>query len=109
MAGIQRLSLVHDSSGTVYGNGIEAFISNGSYLTSVIAANTTDTDAEIYIYVVPSNWESETEWSLVAYKLPLPAYNSYETFRFGTNPSDSIYVAGSAGIRYTVQGIEQIG
>jgi hypothetical protein len=38
----------------------------------------------------------------------LPSYNSYETFRFGVNSTDTVYVAGSAGVRYLVQGILQV-
>jgi hypothetical protein len=108
MAGIQRLGIVHDSTGTAYSFGNLAFAATGSYLVSVIATNTAATDAEIYIYIVPSGFTSEVEFGLLAYKLPLPAYNSYETFRFGMNNTDSIYVAGSAGVRYLVQGISQV-
>jgi hypothetical protein len=108
MAGIQRLGVVNDASGTVYGSGNVAFAATGSYLVSVIATNTAATDAEIYIYIVPVGFTSETEFGLLAYKLPLPAYNSYETFRFGVNDTDEIYVAGSAGVRYLVQGISQV-
>lgn len=108
MAGVQRLGVVDDAAGTVYGSGNLAFTANGNYLLSVIATNTAATDAEIYIYVVPSGWTSNTEWGLITYKLPVPAYNSYETFRFGVNDTDEVYVAGSAGVRYTVQGINQI-
>jgi hypothetical protein len=108
MAGIQRLGIVNDASGSSYGYGNQAFAATGNYLVSVIATNTASTDAEIYVYVVPADWESNTEWGLIAYKLPLPAYNSYETFRFGVNDTDEIYVAGSAGVRYLVQGILQV-
>jgi hypothetical protein len=110
VAGIQRLAVVDDAAGTDFGAGILAFEAAGSYLVSVIAANTAATDAEIYVYSVPFGTSGDPDlWALVAYKLPLPAYNSYETFRFGVNNTDSIYVAGSAGVRYFVQGIEQIG
>ena len=108
MAGVQRLNIIDDATGTVYGSGNLAFASSGNYLLSVIATNTASTDAEIYVYVVPAGWTANTQWGLIAYKLPLPAYNSYETFRFGVTSTDEVYVAGSAGVRYTVQGINQI-
>ena len=107
MAGVQRLGIIDDASGTVYGSGNLAFTATGNYLLSVIATNTAATAAEIYIYVVPDGWEANTEFGLLAYKLPLSAYNSYETFRFGVNNTDEVYVAGSAGVRYLVQGILQ--
>lgn len=110
MAGIQRLNVVNDASGTSFGYGLVAFEATGAFLISVIATNTTDTDAEIYIYSVPAGASGDQDlWALLAYKLPLPAYNSYETFRFGVNNTDTVYVAGSAGIQYFVQGLEQIG
>jgi hypothetical protein len=100
---------VRATTDTTYGFGLSAFTATGDYLLSVIATNTTDTDAEIYVYSVPFGSSNPEEWVLVAYKLPLPAYNSYETFRFGVNDTDTVYVAGSAGVQYSVQGIEQIG
>ena len=108
MAGVQRLGIIDDTSGTVYGSGNLAFTATGNYLLSVIATNTAATDAEVYVYVVPAGTsETSTQWGLITYKLPLPAYNSYETFRFGVNNTDTVYVAGSAGVRYLVQGILQ--
>lgn len=108
MAGVQRLGVIDDAAGTAYGSGNLAFTATGNYLLSVIATNTASTAAEVYIYVVPAGWTSNTQWGLIAYKLPVPAYNSYETFRFGVNDTDEVYVAGSAGVRYTVQGINQV-
>ena len=104
--GIERLAVTRLSSGVAYGTGTTAFTSTDYYLVSVIATNTAATDAEIYIYVVPSG-ASETGYGLIAYKLTVPAYNSYETFRFGVNPTDVVKVAGPAGMAFYVQGIDQ--
>jgi len=105
--GIERLAVTRLSSTVAYGSsGTTAFTSTDYYLVSVIATNTAATDAEIYIYVVPSG-ASETGYGLIAYKLTVPAYNSYETFRFGVNPTDVIKVAGPAGVAFYVQGIDQ--
>ena len=109
MAGIQNINVVDDATGSDFNDGLPIFSSDGAYLVSVIATNTTDTDAEIYVWTQPNGWTSESEFALIAYKLPLPAYNSYETFRFGVNSIDTVYVAGSAGVRYFLQGLEQIG
>lgn len=109
MAGINRLAVVYATTDTTYGSGTLAFASTANYLLSVIATNRENTDAEIYVYSVPTGSSDPNEWVLVAYKLPLPAYNSYETFRFAVNNTDTLYVAGSAGVQYSVQGIEQIG
>ena len=56
MAGVQRLNIIDDATGTVYGSGNLAFASSGNFLLSVIATNTASTDAEIYVYVVPAGW-----------------------------------------------------
>jgi len=105
--GIERLAVTRLSSAVAYGSsGTTAFTSTDYYLVSVIATNTAATDAEIYIYVIPSG-ASETGYGLIAYKLTVPAYNSYETFRFGVNPTDVVKVAGPAGMAFYVQGIDQ--
>lgn len=106
MAGIQNLAIVDDATGTTFGSGINAFTADNNYLCSVIATSTSALDGVIYVTVVPAG-DTETNGALIAYNLPLPSYNSYETFRFGINNTDSIYVAGSAGVRYFVQGIVQ--
>jgi hypothetical protein len=107
MAGIERLAVTRLSSTVAYGSsGTTAFTSTDYYLVSVIATNTTATDAEIYVYVIPSG-ASETGYGLIAHKLIVPAYNSYETFRFGVNPTDVIKVAGPSGMAFYVQGIDQ--
>lgn len=104
--GIERLAVTRLSSAVAYSTGTTAFTSTDYYLVSVIATNTAATDAEVYIYVVPSG-ASETGYGLIAYRLTVPAYNSYETFRFGVNPTDVIKVAGPAGMAFYVQGIDQ--
>ena len=107
MAGIGRLAVARLSSTVAYGSsGTTLFTSTDYYLVSVIATNTSATDAEIYVYVIPSG-ASETGYGLIAYKLIVPAYNSYETFRFGINPTDVIKVAGPSGVAFYLQGLDQ--
>jgi hypothetical protein len=110
MAGIANLGVVDDAAGTTYGTGNKAFTATGSYLCSVIMSNYQITDAEVYVYVIPegsTNYGNETTWGQIAYKVELEGYNTMETIRFGINSTDEIWVAGSAGVRYFVQGIEQ--
>ena len=106
MAGIQRLAIYDQTSAAAFGSGNTAYTATGNYLVSVIATNTAATDAEIYVTLKTSGG-SENAGALIAHKLPLPAYNSYETYRFGMNNTDVLVVAGSAGIRFFVQGVEQ--
>jgi hypothetical protein len=106
MAGIQRLAIYDQTSAAAFGSGNTAYTATGNYLVSVIATNTTANDAEIYV-TLKTSAGTENNGALIAHKLPLPAYNSYETFRFGMNNTDVVVVAGSAGIRFFVQGVEQ--
>lgn len=106
MAGISNLAIYDATTAAAFGSGNTAWTATGNYLVSVIATNTTAEDAEIYV-TVKTTAGTETSGALIAHKLPLPAYNSYETFRFGVNNTDTVVVAGSAGIRYFVQGILQ--
>jgi hypothetical protein len=73
-------------------------------LLSVIVTNTTDADGEFYIYVTTSSFPTGL---IIAYKQPLSGYNTYETFRFALDGDDTLYVAGSAGLSFYAQGIEQ--
>lgn len=110
MAGIANLGVVDDAVGTTYTSGNKAFTADASYLCSVIISNYELTDAEVYVYVIPEgsvNYSDETKWAQIAYKVELEGYNVFETIRFGINATDEIWVAGTAGVRYFVQGIEQ--
>ena len=107
MAGIERLAVARLSSTVAYGSsGTTLFTSADYYLVSVVATNTTAADVQVYVFVIPSG-ASETGYGLIAYNLTIPAYNSYETFRFGVNPTDVIKVAGPSGVAFYLQGLDQ--
>ena len=109
MAGIERLGVNKLTSAVSFGSGgTTVFTASDNYLCSVIATNLSATDANIYIYVIPSGAITEAEYALFAYNLTLPGYNSYETFRFAVNNGDVIKVAGSADVSYYVQGLDQV-
>ena len=73
-------------------------------LVSVIVTNTEGTDGEFYIYVTTTSFPTGL---IIAYRQPLSGYNTYETFRFALDGDDTLYVAGSAGLSFYAQGIEQ--
>jgi hypothetical protein len=75
-----------------------------SPLVSVIVTNTASTDAEFYIFVTTTSFPTGL---IIAYRQPLSGYNTYETFRFALDSDDVLYVAGSAGLSFYAQGIEQ--
>lgn len=108
MAAILRVAVAHPTVTTEYPNGQQIFTTTTPRLVSVIAVNKADETQNFHIYTVPAGSESSPEdWGHIVYNLPITAYNSYETFRFGLNPNDQIYVAGSNQISYFVQGITQ--
>jgi hypothetical protein len=73
-------------------------------LVSVIVTNTVSTNGEFYIYVTTSSFPTGV---IIAYRQPISGYNTYETFRFALDGDDTLYVAGSAGLSFYAQGIEQ--
>lgn len=108
MAGIARLNIVKDTAGTSYGSGNLLYTAGGNFLLSVIVSSASEDDGTFSIYVVPEGEEeTPSSWGNIVYNLPLPSFNSYETFRFGVNNGDSVYSAGSANFDYYVQGILQ--
>jgi hypothetical protein len=108
MAVFESLASTRLATDTAYSSGVELFDPTTSgYLVSVIVTNTNATTANAYVYTIPDSATSETEWALLAYNLPISGYNTYETFRFTVNANESLYVAGSAGLNFYAQGIEQ--
>jgi hypothetical protein len=86
-------------------DGEELYDTDGaSPLVSVIVTNTTSTDAEFYIYVTTTSFPTGL---IIAYRQPISGYNTYETFRFALDSDDTLFVAGSAGLSFYAQGIEQ--
>lgn len=109
MAGIQRLGVQKLATEVAFGSsGTTLFTATDNYLLSVVATNTVSSEANIYVYVIPSGAVSTDEYGLITYNLPLSGYNSYETFRFGVNTGDVVKVAGSANVSFYAQGIDQV-
>ena len=106
---VTRLGHVRLAAQTEYGFGDQIFGASGAdYLMSVIITNMEATEGHAHVYVVPAGWEANTEWALVVYNLPISGYNTYETFRFAVNDTDTVWVAGSAGLDFYAQGVEQL-
>lgn len=104
---ISRLATANPGAAT-FGSGNDIYVATGTELVSVIATNTETETKHVFIYTVATGDESTpNNWGVIAYSLPISGYNTYETFRFAMNVGDTLYVAGSAGVRYFVQGISQ--
>lgn len=108
MAAIERRGITKLSEEVAFGaGGITLFTATDNYLLSVIATNTKSTDGVIFVYVVPDG-ATVDEYGVIAYSLPVSGFNGYETFRFGVNPTDVVKVAGSEGMCFYIQGIDQV-
>jgi hypothetical protein len=109
MAAIERRGITKLSTEVAFGSsGTTLFTADDNYLVSVIAANTHSTDAIVHVYVIPSGVTNEDDYGIIAFSLPVSGFNVYETFRFGVNPADVVKVAGSAGVAFYIQGIDQV-
>ncbi len=109
MAAIERRGITKLSTEVAFGSsGITLFTADDNYLVSVIAANTHSTDASVYVYVIPTGVTDTDDYGIIAYSLPVSGFNVYETFRFGVNPTDVVKVAGSEGLAFYIQGIDQV-
>lgn len=108
MAAIARLGVVKLDTVAEFDNGAVAFTADDSYLLSLIITNTVSTDADAYVYVKPADATGPEDYGLITYRLRVSGYNTYETFRFGVNNTDVVEVAGSAGLAFYVQGIDQV-
>jgi hypothetical protein len=116
MSAILDLGTVYSGDNYVnpIGGGVFVWLAPSNYLCEVIAANTNEVgnDKRIYIYIKHPGDDAqdhpEDHYGWLAYNLPLPGYNIYQTFRFAINPGDSVYVGGDGEISYHIQGIEQV-
>lgn len=107
MAAILRLAVANPVA-TTFPNGVDVFSASTPQLVSVIAANKSDETQNFSVYTIPAgSEETPDEWGIICYNLPISGYNSYETFRFGMNPLDTLAVSGSGNMSYFVQGITQ--
>jgi hypothetical protein len=99
---------VYISSACDYTNGIEFFQADNGYLIDIIATNLEITDGVIYVYIVHSGDSLYTQHGWLAFNLPLPSQNSWTSSKLAINSGDKLYVAGSAGISFHAQGMDQI-
>lgn len=107
MATLQRLNIAKPAAAASWDAGTSVFTATLPTLLSVVATNTTSTNQSFTVYVVPSGVTNSNNYGLITYNLTISGYNSYETFRFAIDATDSVYVSGTGGISFYVQGIEQ--
>lgn len=103
--GLRRLAISNPSANT----DTTFFTSDGQYLVSVIAANTsTTTSANIRVWVQPSGSSSSSQYAYIVYDIPVDASNSYETFRFAINQNDIVKIRSTtANLSFQLYGLVQ--
>jgi hypothetical protein len=83
----------------------------GTYIIEVLTTKVEFGDGVVYIFVEHPGDEaqpsSEDFHSWLAFSLPLPQYNTYQTFKIAMSPGDKLQVAGSGGTTFHAQGILQ--
>jgi hypothetical protein len=95
---IVRLAVANPSSNT---NTVLHSATRGS-LASVIATNLDSTEATVRIWIQPSSGSA----SYLTYDTILPGNNSLETFRFGLQNYDTVYVrASSPNISFSLHAV----
>jgi plastocyanin len=91
---IQRLGVVNP----VANLDAPLVVFSSAHLVSVTAANKATTVTpltKVTIWVVPANATVEAQYAYICYNLGVALGQSFETFRFGVNPGDTLFVRSS--------------
>jgi plastocyanin len=90
---------------------VAIYVANYSALVSVVASNkstSTSVLPKVDIYVVPASASSEAQYAYIVANLEIGSGQSFETFKFAVNATDSIYVKSTtANVSFSVNGIIQ--
>ena len=104
---IQRLGLANPAAN----EDVVLYSSNGNYLVSVVVANKAINATpltKVTIWVVPANAVLPTQYAYITSNLTVSVGQSFETFRFGLNSGDTIYVRTSVALTsFSVNGVAQ--
>ena len=104
---IQRLGL----SNPVANEDIVLYTSNDNYLVSVVVANKAINATpltKVSIWVVPSNATIPAHYAYIASNLTVGVGQSFETFRFGINNGDTVYVRSTLALTsFSINGVPQ--
>jgi hypothetical protein len=104
---IQRLGLANPAANT----DDVLFSSPSNYLVSVVVANKAINATpltKVSIWVVPSNATIPAQYAYIASNLTVQVGQSFETFRFGLNAGDTVYVRSSVALTsFSINGVAQ--
>ena len=104
---ILRLGL----SNPVANEDVVLYSSNANYLVSVVVANkaiNVTPLTKVSIWVVPANATIPAQYAYIASNLTVGVGQYFETFRFGLNSGDTVYVRSSIALTsFSINGVPQ--
>ena len=104
---IQRLGL----SNPLANEDTVLYNATGNHLVSVVVANKAINATpltKVTIWVVPSNASIAAQYAYICSNLTITVGQSFETFRFGINTGDTVYVRTSvAQTSFSINGVAQ--
>ena len=104
---IQRLGLANPEANT----DTALYNANGNYLASVVVANkaiNATPITKISVWIVPSNATIAAQYAYIVSNLTVSVGQSFETFRFGINSGDTVYVRTSVALTsFSINGVAQ--
>jgi hypothetical protein len=104
---IQRLGLSNPAAN----EDIVLYSSADNYLVSVVVANKAINATpltKVSIWVVPANATIPAQYAYIASNLLVGVGQSFETFRFGINSGDTVYVRTSVALTsFSINGVPQ--
>lgn len=104
---IQRLGLSNPAAN----EDVVLYNATANYLVSVVIANkavNATPITKVSIWVVPANASIAAQYAYIASNLTISVGQSFETFRFGLNSGDTVYVRTSVALTsFSINGVPQ--
>ena len=104
---IQRLGLANPAAN----EDTVLYTASANYLVSVTVANkaiNATPVTKVSIWIVPSNATIASQYAYIASNLTISVGQSFETFRFALNDSDTVYVRSSVALTsFSINGVAQ--
>ena len=106
---ITRLGIANPAASTA----TSLYAASYSTLASVVVSNkstSTSVLPEVDIYIVPPGASQESQYAYIVKNLEIQAGQSFETFKFAINGSDTVFVRSTtANVSFSINGIIILG
>ena len=104
---IQRLGLSNPAAN----EDVVLYNATANHLVSVVIANkaiNATPQTKVSVWVVPSNATIAAQYAYIASNLLVSVGQSFETFRFGLNAGDTVYIRTSVALTsFSINGVPQ--